>query len=133
MQRVFAFGTLKRGFPLHARGLPDARYLGDCKTVERPRRGSVVRSDDVFDEPGTGLQVRGELFEVADERLAKLDVLESVGKPGNFRKRVAVEMLDGSGRCEAFAFMKSRELASPLHSGLLAIYDDARFILPESR
>ncbi|HEX3500909.1 MAG TPA: hypothetical protein VHT04_16445 [Stellaceae bacterium] len=42
MISVFAFGTLKRGFPLHDEGLSDATYLGAYRTVERPRSAPRV-------------------------------------------------------------------------------------------
>jgi gamma-glutamylaminecyclotransferase len=45
VQKVFVFGTLKRGFPLHDQGLSGAKFLGGYKTRKRypsslPDRGS---------------------------------------------------------------------------------------------
>jgi gamma-glutamylaminecyclotransferase len=34
MPLVFACGTLKRGFPLHERGLSDARFVGAARTLQ---------------------------------------------------------------------------------------------------
>jgi gamma-glutamylaminecyclotransferase len=130
MHRVFVFGTLKQGFPLHRRGLGDASKCLDCRTVEHfpmfiagPRYAPMM-----INEPGSGRQVRGELYEVDDARLALLDCLESVGKPGNSRVLIDVESLDASARWPAFADVKSRILASPIHSDLLEVYDDDRFV-----
>lgn len=35
MHKLFIFGTLKQGFPLHEQGMRDAKYLGAYRTVER--------------------------------------------------------------------------------------------------
>src|SRR5258708_4270342 len=54
-----------------AHGLPYRRALSDVH-----RRSLVCAM--MMNEPGGGLQVRGELYEVDDPRLALLDRLESV-------------------------------------------------------
>ena len=35
MNKVFVFGTLKKGIPLHEEGLQGATYLGPYRTVEK--------------------------------------------------------------------------------------------------
>jgi gamma-glutamylaminecyclotransferase len=65
--------------------------------------------------------------------LSRLDALESVGRPGNMRIVVEVEPLDGGFVCRAIMFVKSPELASPVHSGYLETYQDRRFIPPGER
>lgn len=130
MHRVFVFGTLKDGFALHRQGLGDTPKRLDCRTVERFPMfiAGPWYAPMMMNEPGSGLQVHGELYEVDDTRLALLDALESVGKPGNFRVVIEVEALDGSTRWQAFAYVKSRVFASPVHSDLLEFYDDHRFV-----
>jgi gamma-glutamylaminecyclotransferase len=135
MNRIFVFGTLKRRFPLHAQGLDGARCLGPYRTAERfpmfvagPWFGPMM-----LDQPGTGLQVRGELYEVDDPRLALIDALESVGEPGNFRRLVQLEPVEGGDACWALAYMKSPELATPAHTGYLEDYQDRRFVPPDRR
>lgn len=134
MVRVFAFGTLKRGFPLHIRGLAGAVWLGECRTVTRFPLVVAGRwyAPMMFDRPGRGHRVAGELYEVDQVVLLRLDALESLGRPGCFRKQVTVEREDGT-RCRAFAYMKSPALAVPLHGGYLADYQDRRFVPPERR
>lgn len=135
LTKIFAIGTLKRGFPLHARGLAGAQFLGRFLST-RPYPLVIAGpwfAPMIFDEPGVGLHIEGELYEVDENRLALLDRLESVGKPGNFRRTIDVEAMDGSDRFIVFAFMKARELAAPLHSDYLAVYEDRRFIPPERR
>jgi gamma-glutamylaminecyclotransferase len=129
MQRIFAFGTLKRGFALHEAMVAHAGFLGVFRTDERypmliagPRFAPMM-----LNEPGVGLQVVGELYETGEEGLAAVDALESVGRPGNFRVVVQVRPLTGNDPCKAFAYMKARALAHPVHSDYLEIYDDQRF------
>jgi gamma-glutamylaminecyclotransferase len=130
MIRLFVFGTLKRGFPLHERGLSGARFLCPAETVEA--RPLLIAGEwfapMLIDEPGVGESVHGELFAIERTRLA----LEAIGKPGNLRKRIRVAMANGR-RCSALAYMKERVLAEPVHAGPLACYDDRRFVPPERR
>jgi gamma-glutamylcyclotransferase (GGCT)/AIG2-like uncharacterized protein YtfP len=61
---VFIYGTSKRGFPLHGKGLKGARYLGEVETVA-PYPLYIAGSfygPMMLDRPGEGLKVRGELF-----------------------------------------------------------------------
>lgn len=57
-QHVFVFGTLKKGFPLHERGLRDAMFLGSYSTracfplvIAGPRFAPMM-----FNEPGVGFR-----------------------------------------------------------------------------
>lgn len=105
--RVFAFGTLKKGFVLHQRGLAGARYCGRAQT--RKAYPMVIAGQwfapIMFDEPGTGSIVSGELYELSVEMLSKLDRLESVGQPGHFRKRIELETASGN-LADAFAYSR---------------------------
>lgn len=64
MERVFVFGTLKKGFPLHERGMHGARYLGAYRTVQRfPMLiAGPWFAPMMLDAPGLGLHVSGELM-----------------------------------------------------------------------
>jgi gamma-glutamylaminecyclotransferase len=134
MKRIFAFGTLKRGFPLHREGLARANYLGDGRTVERfPMLiAGPWFAPMMLNRPGSGFRVHGELYEIEDAQLAIIDALESIGQPGNERIVVEVELSEG-GRSAAFAYVKSPDIATPAHSGLLADYQDRRFVHPDER
>jgi gamma-glutamylaminecyclotransferase len=135
MHRIFAFGTLKRGFPLHEKGLLHARYCGEHLTVQRfPMLvAGPWFAPMMIDQPGTGLRVKGELYEIDDAQLVVLDALESIGQPGNFRRLLEMESLAGGETCMACAYLKSAELAVPAHTGFLTDYQDRRFIPPERR
>src|SRR4051812_50128090 len=84
--KVFAVGTLKRGFPLHD-GLAGAQFCGEYRTADRfPMLiAGPWYAPMILNEPGVGHQLLGELYEVDEVCLARLDRMESVGKPGNFR------------------------------------------------
>ncbi|MCA0010541.1 gamma-glutamylcyclotransferase [Mesorhizobium sp. B294B1A1] len=131
MRKLFVFGTLKKGFPLHGEGLSEAAFLGVYRTRERfpmliagPRFAPMM-----FNEPGVGFQVGGELYAVDDRALANLDRMESVGKPGNLRVLIEAEPVGGGAPVSAYVYMKTRHLAAPIHSGYLEDYDDRRFTL----
>jgi gamma-glutamylaminecyclotransferase len=133
--RIFAFGTLKKGYALHDEGLSDAEFLGNYRTVQRfPMliAGSWF-APMMLDAPGKGLRVKGELYNIAESKLPLLDALESVGSPGHFRKSIQVCRDDGSETGWAFAFLKSPDLAIPVHSGYLDEYTDGRFVPPWER
>ncbi|OLP59754.1 hypothetical protein BJF93_21800 [Xaviernesmea oryzae] len=135
MPLVFIYGTLKKGFPLHEKGLTGARFLGLYRTVEPY---PMVIAQDFFgpmmqDRPGEGRQVEGELYEVQEERLGILDELEDVGDPGSFRSTLLIEPKDGGVRETAIGFMKAENWLQPTHTGFLSDYQDRRFIPPWQR
>jgi gamma-glutamylaminecyclotransferase len=135
MTPLFVFGTLKRGFPLHDRGLRQAQLLGLYRTVA-PYPMLVAGpwfAPMLLNQPGTGRQVKGELYEIETARLALLDALESIGQPGNLRVIVAVEPLAGGAARSAWVYMKISALASPVHTAYLEDYQDRRFIPFEQR
>ena len=135
MNCIFVFGTLKRGFPLHDRALAGADYRGLYRTSERFPMFVAGQwfAPMVLDEPGIGHHVLGELYEVEDWRLKLIDEMESVGIPGNFRASISVVRLCDGVACLASVYMKSRELAVPVHTRYLNEYQDRRFIPPELR
>jgi len=90
MQRVFVYGTLKRGFARHY-ALSTQTFLGPATTRAGFRLynlGSypgLVRCED-------GASIEGELYDVDDSCLEKLDVIEGVDQ-GLYRRDV-VQLLD---------------------------------------
>jgi len=136
MTPIFIFGTVKRGFALHDAGVGDAPCLGPYQTI-KPYPVMIAGlwyTPMMFDEPGVGHQVLGELYVLDSDALARLDALESMGVPGNFRRPVQITRIGTrAAPVAAFAYMKSRALAMPLHSGYLADYQDRHFIPPWER
>lgn len=135
MAKVFIYGTLKRGFPLFDKGMAGTSYLGDYQTVARY---PLYIAQDFFgpvmlNQPDTGLQVRGELFDVPEDQLPILDELESVGTPGSFRATLEVEPVGGGERHLAICYFKDESWLHPLHSDHLPDYQDRRFVPPWQR
>jgi gamma-glutamylaminecyclotransferase len=135
MKRLFVFGTLKAGFPLHSRALSNAAYKGSYKTTERFPMFVAGNwfAPMMMNEPGTGHHVFGELYDVEDWRLNLIDEMESIGRPGNLRVTISVEPISGGISRLAMVYMKSRELAVPVHTQCLKEYCDRRFVPPARR
>lgn len=133
--RIFIYGTLKRGFPLFEKGLQGARYIGDVETIESYPlyiAGSFY-GPMMLDRPGEGLRVRGELFEIEEDRLSVLDELEDIGEEGSFRTTLDVAPVGGGVSTVAIGFMKTAKWLDPLHSDCLSEYQDRRFVPPWKR
>ena len=133
---VFIFGTLKKGKPLHKCGLEGALLLGTFKTLQAFPLAIAGPwfAPMMFDEPGRGRNVIGEVYRIDEARLQQLDQLESIGRLGNFRILIEVAQVPTGPRLWAFAYMKSRKLAEGIyHSGPLKSYADDRFVVPWRR
>ena len=126
---LFVMGTLKEGFPLHEEALGRTPKLANGRTVERFTMviAGPWFAPMIMNEPGQGFRLNGELYEIDEARLGYIDRLESVPLPGNLRLSIEVERDDGH-ICSAVVYMKTRELARPVHSGHLVNYDDRRFV-----
>lgn len=76
--RVFCYGTLKRGIHNHHL-LETAQYLGNAYTVDTFRMFHVGFPIIFFDNHPDAKPVYGEVYDVDDETLKRLDNLESEG------------------------------------------------------
>lgn len=135
MTPVFIYGTLKRSFALHDKGLTGAQFLGNYQTVE-PYPLYIAREffgPMMLDRPGEGLVVQGELYLADDQRLDLIDELEDTSKSGSFRTDLIVEPVGGGVRLKSSGYMKDESWLIPLHSGYLSDYQDRRFIPPWER
>jgi gamma-glutamylaminecyclotransferase len=135
VNKVFVFGTLKKGFPLHEEGLQGATYLGPYRTVEKyPMMvAGPWYAPMMMHESGVGWHVKGELYEVDDETLERLDALESIHKPDNYRVIVEVEPFEAGDITSAYVYVKARKLVAPTHTAYLEDYQDRRFVHPSQR
>ncbi|MBL8340960.1 MAG: gamma-glutamylcyclotransferase [Rubrivivax sp.] len=125
---LFVYGSLKEGFPnFHAnRG---RRLPGRYRTaVPYPFYLAGGTLPCLLPQPGRGLHVVGQLFEVEDRQLAVMDALERVGEPGGYmRARIDVLPIDDTGRPlspaqPAFAYVQeeARLEAGRAHVGPIA-------------
>jgi gamma-glutamylcyclotransferase (GGCT)/AIG2-like uncharacterized protein YtfP len=87
---VFVYGTLKRG-------LHNAHYLAGQKFISEARTQPLYRMVDCGGYPGmyrvteSGLTIHGEIWDISEECLAKLDLLEDVA--GGEYERIVVQLL----------------------------------------
>jgi gamma-glutamylaminecyclotransferase len=136
MHKVFVFGTLKRGFPNHAEGMAGETYLGRCRTARSYPLVIAGRwfSPVMMPEPGNGHQVIGELYEVDDRSLARLDEIESVHLPTGYRREsIDVVSLEDGSTLQAWAYFKDRQRIEIIHSDYLPEYDANRYVHKSQR
>ncbi|MEO0730199.1 MAG: gamma-glutamylcyclotransferase family protein [Pseudomonadota bacterium] len=83
---IFVYGTLKRGYPNYAAYLSRAEFVSEARTVEPYPLviGGRFRTPYMFDEPGTGARVSGDVFRVTSRERSRLDLLERVGRPRGY-------------------------------------------------
>jgi gamma-glutamylaminecyclotransferase len=75
--QVFLYGTLKRGQRNH-RLLAGQRFLGEATTAPHYRLYDCGRYPCLVDVGANGVAVKGEVWEVGAEVLARLDAYEEV-------------------------------------------------------
>lgn len=129
MSLLFVYGSLKEGFPnFHVN--QGRRVPGEFATVQpHPLYLLDGRLPFMLPTPGVGLPVRGQLFEVSDAEMAKMDELERVGQPGGYaRVALQVQPLQSAGDATtaitAFAYVQDEALLQRPgdHVGPLAEY-----------
>jgi gamma-glutamylaminecyclotransferase len=88
--RLFVYGTLKKGFPNHDNYMETAKELGKYQTIEKY---PLVLCGEryvpcLIYSPGDGHHVEGELYEVDDKCLNRLDALERIQNADGYRRTV---------------------------------------------
>jgi len=109
MTRVFVYGTLRRGFGNH-RLLAGARFLGEARTARAYRMVSLGGCPGML--AGTS-RVVGEVYEVDDETLLRLDRLE--GHPYMYRREPV--RLHGFAKVEAYIYQRDSARLPEVASG----------------
>ncbi len=100
MTRIFVYGTLKRGCKNH-------HWLAGQRFIAEARTQPIYRLYDMGGYPGmiradNGVAVEGEIWEVDEGGMARLDVLEDI--EGGEYERVLLE-LEGE-RVEGYLFLR---------------------------
>lgn len=124
---VFVYGTLKRGFPNHARHMARATLVGVFRTRERYR---LVLNGERFSPclmagAGQGHHVAGEVYAVDAEALTQMDRLERIHRPDGYRRhRIDVVPVEGppTESCEVFAYLKDPAGVRDPRSEALEVY-----------
>lgn len=111
---IFVYGTLKEGFPNFAFN-PGKRVPGTYRT-RQPFPFYVVqlavedRAPWLMNNPGQGVPVLGQVFEVDDATLQAMDSFEEVGLPTGYA-RIELELEPAGhegGVLRAHAYMKEQ-------------------------
>ncbi|MBW8780332.1 MAG: gamma-glutamylcyclotransferase [Verrucomicrobia bacterium] len=114
MQRLFVYGTLKRGCKNH-RHLAGQRYVGEARTAPGFRLYSLGdypgMAADVLDHEG----VAGEVWEVSADALARLDDFEGVDQ-GLYRRAPVPLLAPFSGPVDAYLYAGAVTGLAPLSS-----------------
>jgi len=126
MSLLFVYGSLKQGFP-NAHVNTGQRVPGNFRTLQRLPfyLADGGRLPCLVLQPGHGLQVLGELFEVDAAALAAMDRLERVGEPqGYSRVRIEVQQVDDGRVLEADVYVQQASQLDLSHAliGPLAEY-----------
>ena len=81
---VFVYGTLKRGCCNHG-WIRGGFFVGEAQTEAGFRMYDLGGYPGMYEAPGNGLSIRGELWRVTDEGLSRLDILEDL-EGGDYRR-----------------------------------------------
>ena len=93
--KLFVYGTLKKGLCNH-HYLKSAKFLGKAVTkAPFPMIAPMKWYPYLLDQQGKGYRVEGELYEVDEETLAKIDELEEY--PSYYTRRW-IDVEDESGQ-----------------------------------
>ena len=110
MPLLFVYGSLKQGFP-NEHVNTGRRVAGEYRTHERFALYLLGPGEVpcLVSPPGAGHQVIGELYEVDDDDLRRMDRLERLGEPGGYeRVEAAVERFDTSPMLQSRVFVYVR-------------------------
>jgi gamma-glutamylcyclotransferase (GGCT)/AIG2-like uncharacterized protein YtfP len=113
MTRVFVYGTLKRGCSNHG-FLTGQRYVGDARTTPGFDLYAVADYPGmVHSSDGTG-SVTGEIWEVDDACLRRLDALEGTDQGLYVREPVALEAPFAGEPVETYFYLRSIAGLTPI-------------------
>jgi gamma-glutamylaminecyclotransferase len=128
MALLFVYGSLKQGFP-NAHHNQGRRLAGVYSTaMAYPLMLLRGQLPCLVWQPGVGLVVRGEVYEVSEAQLAHMDRFERVGEAGGYRRVTIALRPDEAGQpsdeLHAQVYVQEPEvLAEPGdHLGPLAEY-----------
>ena len=104
MTKIFVYGTLKRGKVRHQH-MKGATFLREARTAAKYAlyQSPGVNYPCLVEDDTQGVSIEGELWEVPDDCLARLDVVEGV--PDWFQRRV-ISLEDGQ---EAQAYFVTKK------------------------
>lgn len=136
MNKLFVYGTLKKGFQNYDATLLENFYISGCNTIDLYPLvvANKYYSPVLINEKGVGNNVFGELYEINQNTLDLFDTLEGVGTKLGYTRRLIDIKTESGEKVEAFAYMKDRTSLTAIHSEYLSVYElDQRYVLPRKR
>ncbi len=132
---LFVYGTLKKGYANH-HYLVEAGLLGEYRTanayplaIEPP-----WWVPSLYERPGQGHRVTGELYVIDDGIMRFTDELEGLTRvDGYYRREIEVAHDDGSGRRWAWTYFRRGHPPDPARVPYLETYVDRRYVPPAER
>lgn len=105
---VFVYGTLKRGGDNHG-WIQQQQFVAEAHTQPLYRMYDLGGYPGMVRVPNQGLSIEGEVWEVDEAGLAKLDILEDI--EGGEYERVPVPLLGGFAEryVEGYIYLRSTE------------------------
>lgn len=108
--RIFVYGSLKRGYELHAL-IGDQAFLGEAVTRPFYRLFDLGTYPGLVDWP-EGLAVQGEVYDVNSDCLTRLDQAEGVADALYARRQICLEEPFATEPVEAYFWLQEvRKLA----------------------
>jgi len=102
---IFVYGTLMRGDTRH-RALAGQKFLGDATTSPRYRMYNVGTYPALVESP-EGLAIEGELWNVDEACLARLDDIEGVSEGLYARRAIKLQPPFEASPAEAYFYLES--------------------------
>jgi gamma-glutamylcyclotransferase (GGCT)/AIG2-like uncharacterized protein YtfP len=106
MPVLFVYGTLKRGCKNHHH-IADQRFLGQARTTPGYALYDLGAYPGLVADASDTAGVTGELWEVDEAALARLDVFEGVDE-GLYRRQ-RVELMDTVNHLQAHTYLYARD------------------------
>jgi len=113
MTRVFVYGTLKRGCSNHGQ-LVGQRYLGDARTAPGFTLYAVADYPGMVRSPDATHFVTGEVWEVDDACLKRLDAFEGVDVGLYAREPIALEAPFAGEPVDTYFYLRSTAGLTPI-------------------
>ncbi|XP_039298330.1 gamma-glutamylaminecyclotransferase C-like [Nilaparvata lugens] len=112
---LFVYGTLKQGEPnqdviktenkIDGKEQPQSQFIGKAETIEKYPLVIATKHNVPFllNLPGTGYNVTGEIYEINDKMLEKLDIFEECPEY-YIRRKECVRLLDTQKTAECWIY-----------------------------
>jgi len=104
---LFVYGTLQRGGVNHSM-LSDQTFVGEARTAPGFRLFDLGEYPGMVADPGSPISVKGEVWSVSDEALARLDAFEGV--PEGLYRRVAIRLQEPFGADLVETYLYAQEI-----------------------